>query len=115
MATVTNDVSQAGRTFIGRHTGIFSDSTQETNVKKVSLDVSTVSNISWSVNSTGYITLSWEGTPNTVFAVISGNGRWELGKGAFKKPATATGNLLVSTVGFAASDTYTLILQGSLV
>ena len=114
MALTTNGVDQFGKTYVGRHTAIFSDSVQESSVVKVSLDVSTISTLNWAVGSAGYIVLAWEGTPNSTYAVLSGNGRWELGKGAFKKPATSTGKLLVSTIGFVSGDTYTIVLQGTL-
>lgn len=114
MATVTNNVSQIGRGFVSNHTAIFTDATQESAVKKVDLDVAAVSHLSWAIDTAGYIILSWEGTPNSTFAVISGNGRWELGKGAFKKPTTSTGKILLTTVGFVSADTYTLVLQGAL-
>jgi hypothetical protein len=108
--------SIAGREYISQSTGEFDSATQEVDASK-SNAVKSVKNISWAVGSAGYIKLLWEGSganTDTVFAILTGNGRWELGRNEFKPPATSNGIIKFTTVGFVATDTYTVVLSGNL-
>ena len=112
----TTKVKQISKEWILNATGEFDSILQETDVVKLAAAQS-VKNLNWAVNSSGYIKLSWVGSganPDDVFAILSGNGRWELGsRGSFAKPTTSTGEISVTTVGFIATDTYTIVLLGN--
>lgn len=111
----TNKITKLGnREYISQSTAIFDSSTQETGVYKTE-KVSSVKNIDWSVGSSGNVVLSWEGSginSDEVFAVLSGNGRWELQRANFKKPETSTGRIKVNTNLFVSGDSYTIIILG---
>lgn len=114
--TFTTKVTPVSNEYVLSATAEFDSSTQELGVTKIS-SVKSVSKLNWAINSGGYIKLSWVGSgvnSDEVFAILSGNGRWELGsRGAYVKPDTSTGAIKVTTVGFVALDTYTLVLIGA--
>lgn len=115
MANVFTNVAQSigTREYISQLTGVFDSATQEIAIEKVAL-ASSVRNMFWSIDSAGSITLAWDMTTGNdePFAVLSGNGRWELGKNEYKAPTGASGKINLSTTGFVATDTYTLNFSG---
>jgi hypothetical protein len=105
----------ASREYITQITGIFQNTNQEFNVLK-SENVKNIKTIYWCINSIGYITLSWEmkdGTYETI-CIISGNGRWELGRQSYQVPLESTGNVVLTTMAFDSLDTYTIIFGGEI-
>lgn len=64
----------------------------------------------------GYLTLSYEGDANTPFVFLSGqindlNFEEAKAAGIDSNEANATGNILISTMGAAANNSYTLFLE----
>lgn len=114
ITTIVNQ-NMGTREFVTQLTGIFDNSTQEISVDKI-LDSSSIKNIFWAINSSGYITLSWDMTtgPDQTILIISGNGRWELGRAEFKAPTNATGIIRLTTTGFVSTDTYSIVVNGKL-
>lgn len=112
----TKDVDVlASREYITQLTGIFNTSEQEKSVSKTN-NVSSVKSLFWSINSIGYVTLSWElmDGGEKMFAVLSGNGRWELSRLSYKKPDNSTGIVKLSTVAFDSLDTYSIVFGGDI-
>lgn len=58
----------------------------------------------------GVVELYWEALPPVRFAVLSGNAlAYDYAEtAALRKPANGTGNILISTVGFAPTSTFML-------
>lgn len=115
MANVFTNLQQniGTREFISQMTGTFDSILQEVASEKV-VSASTVRNVFWSINSAGTITLAWDMTTgnDVPFLILSGNGRWELGKSEYKAPEGANGKIVITTSGFIATDTYSLNISG---
>lgn len=117
-------VRQNGRRYVVHLTSV-SDGTGESNVVKV--DISTlklvdgvtvptytaIEYIEYSV-SAGYVLLEWDHTTDDEIAVLSGQGSmdWTPYGGLVDPRSTGgTGDILLSTSGFASGDTYDITIQ----
>jgi hypothetical protein len=112
-----------------------SDGTGEVNVKKVtansliatngdnSTQRLTITKLFWSVGAgtssllSPRVTILWNGaSSNTVAVTLTGSGYWDLVTGGqsplINNANNATGDILLSTVGFTANAAYTVILEG---
>jgi hypothetical protein len=117
MALITSSISRtSSKEYHGAYTGEFDSSVQESAVIKT-LALSKVSNLKWSTDTAGHVTLKWKGNggPDILIAHLAGSGSWELGRSSFIQPALTTGEVTLTTVGFVATDSYSLILTGQLV
>ena len=104
----------------------FSDGTGETLVKKVDASETTfmtedgnrkIAKIWYSINTVdakSAVELLWAGATNSTAVVLSGNGYWDLrtaGNEITNNATTPTGDVLLSTRGFAVNDNYTILVE----
>ena len=103
-----------------------SDGTGESNVVKI--DVSTfkkadgsaptavnIESVKWIMQGFTYIKLAWDHTTDDTALVLSGDGDMCFKHGSLNDPGSAggTGDLLLTSVGAASGDTYTILLNVS--
>lgn len=77
-----------------------------------------ITSIAYSISQGGIINLAWQGTTNTQFAVLSGQGIWEVTRG-MDMDITAdvgaapghTGNVVLTTLGLGANAGYTMTID----
>lgn len=78
-----------------------------------------VTAINYSVSPGGLINLAWQGSTNTPFAVLTGSGTWDTIRGVDMKIGADiagaapghTGNVVLSTLGFAANSGYSMTID----
>src|SRR5210317_26613 len=125
--TVTSQVlsDTSGVKYVVKLTNI-SDGTGESLVTKVDASNLTfmtedgnrkIAKIWWSVNTTNNksaIELLWDGATNATGIILSGHGYWDLrtaGNEITNNATTPTGDVLLSTRGFAVNDNYTILVE----
>jgi hypothetical protein len=123
--TVTSNVLFTGA---GKHTLLLTnicDGTGEANVVKVDKSAFTnrfggtvgplrILKCKWNMQGFTYVRLHWDHDADDTAMVLSGDGEMCFNKaGGLKDPGSAggTGDLLLSTVGHTAGDTYTIMLS----
>ena len=115
----------SGVKFVAKLTN-FSDSTGETQVKKIDASEVTfmsedgnrkIAKIWYSINTANNksaVELIWDGVTNSTAMLLSGNGYFDLrtaGNEVTNNATTPTGDVLLSTKNFANGDNYTIILE----
>ena len=122
-AVTTQVIDDGLRNYVVHLTNV-SDGTGETDVTKI--DISTLSNAStgaaptslalneasWSIPA-GSVKLAWDATTDDTMIVMSGNGGVSFDSvGSLQDPQSSgtTGDVKLSTVGFASNDTYDITL-----
>ena len=123
--TVTSQVLLSGaRQHVVALTGI-SDGTGETAVAKIDKstlkDINgnepsalTIQKVQWTTQGFTYLKLAFDHATDDAAVVLAGDGCLDFsGYGGLKDPASAggTGDLLLTSVGAAAGDTYTVVLD----
>ena len=106
-----------------------SDGTGETNVRKVNANTLiastgdgasqrlTVNKIAWSIaGANSKVKLMWAGTGANTFAYLTGSGTFDLVTNLTtpftNSVANTNGDIYLSTLGFTAGATYTIVIEG---
>jgi hypothetical protein len=106
-----------------------SDGTGESNVRKVNANTLiastgdgasqrlTVNKIAWSIaGANSKVKLMWGGTGANTFAILTGSGTFDLVTNLttpfVNTTANTTGDIYLSTLGFTAGATYTIVMEG---
>ncbi len=119
--TVTSQVLHSGgRDYIGIFTNN-SDGTGEAAVQKVDISALTgapatvkIKRIKYSVSTGGSVLIAFDHTTDDTVAIVTGNGEMDLRNfGGSHDPASAggTGDIMFTTIGFAAADSYMIVLE----
>jgi hypothetical protein len=125
--TVTSQVlsDTSGVKYVVKLTNI-SDGSGESLVTKVDASGTTfmtedgnrkIAKIWWSINTVdkkSAVELVWAGATNATAVVLSGVGYWDLrtaGNEITNNATTPTGDVLLSTRGFAVNDNYTILVE----
>ena len=106
-----------------------SDGTGESNIKKVDANTLiastgdgasqrlTVNKIAWTIaGANSKVKLMWGGTGANTFAILTGTGTFDLATNLttpfVNTTANTTGDIYLSTLGFTAGATYTIVMEG---
>ena len=106
-----------------------SDGTGETNVRKVNANTLiastgdgssqrlTVNKIAWTIaGANSKVKLMWSGTGSNTFAILTGTGTFDLATNLttpfVNTTANTIGDIYLSTLGFVAGATYTIVMEG---
>lgn len=100
----------------GETAAVVLDKSTFTNAKGVEPPILTIDKVEWSAQGFGYLKLAFDHNTDDTALVLSGGDGGELcftKSGGLKDPASAggTGDLLITTTGPTAGDSYTLVVH----